>query len=332
MKGEALGIGILGCGRIAAAHAKAIAMSPDEARLVAVADVDQNRAEAIADSMPDSRVMGSLEALLACQEVEAVIVCTPNESHAENTIAALTAGKHVLVEKPMAENANDAARMCSTAVETQRTLVVAQTLRHTDPVRFVQDHRHEFGRLRAVEVSMCVHWDGPQASWWQTLDRDSGLILSLFAPHALDFVQLVIGEEPVVVRCEAAQHQSGWQGEDEAMILLRYPGGCLASVHVSYNQSFVIDRKTLHFEKALIRIENGDQLWADDELVIGEKIERSGAHQMGRKDLSPMFATQLLEFVAATRGLPHRSVLHTEGLRLMSVLDRVRAAANEREK
>ncbi len=327
-----LNLGILGCGRIANAHLKAISDVQDLARLLVVADADTSNAASLIKDIPGASIADSYDHMLSMPELDAVIICTPNQYHANHSIQALSAGKHVLVEKPMSENFNDAVRMGEAADNAGCTLVIGQSLRHTEPIRYVQNHRNDFGKLRAIEVSLCVHWDGPQATWWRDLRPDQGLILSLFAPHALDFVQLITTGDPVSVHCEAAQHQSKWRAEDEAMILLRYPGDCLASVHVSYNQSFVTDRKTLHFEKALLRIENGDQLWIDDEQILGNDMDTEGVHRMGKRDLGNMFATQLREFIAAVNGQPNFSVSHPEGIRLMSLLDRVRAAASEKSR
>jgi predicted dehydrogenase len=214
--------------------------------------------------------------------------------------------------------------MAEAAARTGRVLALGQTLRHTPPVRWLQDHRHAFGRLRAVEVSMCVRWDGPQAPWWKTRRREEGLILSLFAPHALDFVQLVLGVDALNVHAEVARWQDGWSAEDEAMILLRYPGGVLAQVHISYNQRFVVDRKTVHFDDAMLRVEDGEWLWQDGRCVVEPAPDATGdPHRMGGRDLNHYFRTQFGEFVAAVRGQPHRSVLHEEGLRLTRLLDRV---------
>jgi predicted dehydrogenase len=324
MRTAPLGIAIVGCGRIARSHAGAIAALPALGRLVAVADADLGRARDTAAQFAAPLAVGSLEELLARPEVEAVILCTPNWLHEPQAIQALEAGRHVLVEKPMADDAAGAMRMAAVAARTGRVLVLGQTMRHTTPIRWLQDHRHDFGALRAVEVSMCVCWNGPQAPWWKTRTRREGLILSLFAPHALDFVQLVMGDDPLNVHAEAHRFQQDWAGEDEAMILLRYPGGRLASLHISYNQRFVVDRRTLHFEDAMVRIEDGDFLWVDDRAVLQPADPSSApAHQMGSRDLLLFFRNQLTEFVHAVDGAPNRSVLADEGVRLTRLVDRV---------
>lgn len=109
------------------------------------------------------------------------------------TMAALKAGKHVLVEKPAAETGEDALALAREAEARGLVLAVGHTFRHNEAVRQVEARMPSLGRLLSLEVSMCVRWDGPQAPWWAERKAQDGLILSLFAPHALDFVQLVMG-------------------------------------------------------------------------------------------------------------------------------------------
>ena len=325
----ALGIALVGCGRIAVSHLEAIRALPQLGRVVAVVDSELARAQVTAQRYQVPNACDDMRRAFDIADVEAVVICTPNALHAEQSIAALNAGRHVLVEKPMAETAADAARMAAAAERAGRILAVGQTLRHSFPIRYVQDHRNDFGILRAVEVSTCVRWDGPQAPWWQARTPQQGLILSLFAPHALDFVQLIMGADALNVHVEAGRFQNDWQAEDEAMILLRYPEQCLASVHLSYNQRFVLDRRTLHFGDAMLRIEDGDYLWVNDQLVVQPAhIDSGSGQQMGKRDLLQYFRIQFEEFVHAVHAEPHRSVLHHEGLRLTTLIERVIQSAN----
>ena len=95
------GIGIIGCGKIAQVrHIPEYNDNPD-AKLVAFYDLNAARAKALAEQY-GGRAYESVEALLADPNVDAVSVCSANASHAEITVAALEAGKHVLCEKPMA--------------------------------------------------------------------------------------------------------------------------------------------------------------------------------------------------------------------------------------
>ena len=178
-------------------------------------------------------------------------------------------------------------------------------------MRYLQDNAAEFGRLRAVEVSSCVFWDGPQAPWWAERTPDEGLIVSLFAPHSLDFIQLAMetfgGGAPSRVHAEGARHQSGWQGEDEAMIVMAWPGRRMASLHLSYNQLPIHDRKVLFFDRGLMEIEHGEFLrWNGTELVTPPPGMVSDPSRMGGRDLAHYFSNQLSEFARAMQGQPHR--------------------------
>ncbi|MGF7156054.1 putative dehydrogenase [Novosphingobium gossypii] len=325
------GIAVIGCGRIAPLHLKAIVRNPDFMRLIAVADPDAGLAAQFAAEFGAQHALTSLDEALALDTVDAVILCTPNALHAMQAQQGLSAGRHVLVEKPFAETVEDAERIAALADRTGLVLAAGHTFRHVEAVRTLQDRRAEFGRLRAVSISMCVFWDGPQAPWWATRSADEGLVLSLFAPHAIDFLQLVVGEvDPVRIQVEAARHQPGWQAEDEAMILLRYPDDVLASIHVSYNQRRMMNRKVAHFEKATVRIENGEELWIDDEPVVMPARPEAGDTALFNDGITHYFEMQVREFALAVRGQPHRSVLHPSALR-QTRLNRAIVAAARRE-
>ena len=311
-----VGVALVGCGRISTPHLKAITGQPGFGRLVAVADADPARAEAVGALFGAPHRLGSLEEVLRIDAVEAVILCTPNDAHAEQVAMALAAGRHVLVEKPFAETVAEAERNALLAERSGLVLAAGHTFRHVEAVRTLQDRREEFGRLRAVGITMCVHWDGPQAPWWADRTAEDGLILSLFAPHAIDFLQLVVGDvDPVRIHVEAARHQTGWQAEDEAMILLRYPDDVLASIHVSYNQPATTNRKTVHFEKATVCVDNGDELWIDHRPVVMPARTIPDDGPLLGDGITHFFATQFREFALAVRGRPNRSVLHDQALR-----------------
>ena len=320
-------IAVIGCGRIATSHLAAIRTQPDLGELVAVTDSDPQRARAAAERFGATALPGFKE-VLDRVDVEAVVLCTPNALHSAQAIEALQAGKHVLVEKPMAEVAAEAEAMCAAAQRAQRVLAIAQSFRHSPSVRAMQDHWADFGSLLACEVSQCVFWDGPQAPWWATRTPEQGLILSLFAPHALDFVQLCMRDSPLRVSAEVARHQTRWQGEDEAMILLSYPRQRMASVHISYNQRHVVDRILLSFDRGVLRLEDGQLLtWNDTALMPATTSAGVAVRRMGARDFSDTFRAQMAEFALAVRGQPHRSVLHDEGRCLIELIDRVKRAA-----
>ncbi|MEL0251817.1 MAG: Gfo/Idh/MocA family oxidoreductase, partial [Novosphingobium sp.] len=102
-----LNIAMIGCGRISLSHLDAIAARPLDAQVVAVVDRDLDLARKAAERF-GAPAFATLEEVLAIAHVDAVLLATPNHLHAAQAMAALKAGKHVLVEKPAAETGEDA--------------------------------------------------------------------------------------------------------------------------------------------------------------------------------------------------------------------------------
>lgn len=317
-----LGMAVIGCGRISYSHVNAIVTQPQIARLVAAVDADKQRAEAYAKPQ-GALALTDLQEALDNPEVEAVAICLPNEMHAETTIAALRAGRHVLLEKPMAENAKQAARMAAVAEETGKILAIAQCRRQFGAIRALMDRRAEFGEIVSLQVDLGVKWHEAQAPWWRDREKAGGLVISLNGPHALDFVQMVMGAEPLRVHAESVRRQSFWSGEDEAMILLLYPGNRLASVRLSFNQDPVVNEKRLLFEKASVNILRDRELWVNGKLEVPADPAEDKDYLEGAIE----FCRQLEEFAKAIAGRAHRSVLHQEGLHLTRLMDAVLEAA-----
>ena len=151
-----IGFGILGAGMISGLHADALKNSR-KARLVAVCDVQRERAEKLAHGFaPDARVYASLEAMLADPSVDVVDVVTPNSLHTDAVLAALAAGKHVLCEKPPAMSLGDTDRMIDAAHAAHRKLGIFVQCRLREPIRQMRlaIEQGRFGRLLRADAVM----------------------------------------------------------------------------------------------------------------------------------------------------------------------------------
>ena len=127
---ETIGIGIIGAGSIASqAHIPGYAALPKKCRVVALADIDMDRAEKLAKDKGIPKAFEDYRQLLDLDEIDAVSVCTPPAVHAQATIDALEAGKHVMCEKPMAMNGEEASKMVKAA--TDHELTIQNVLRET---------------------------------------------------------------------------------------------------------------------------------------------------------------------------------------------------------
>lgn len=324
---RALRIAVIGCGRIATSHLAAVAES-DLAILAATVDEDMTRARAAASKYGAGAAYGSTGELYAQGDAfDAVIICLPNQLHASASIEAAGHRKHILLEKPMANTARDAWAMVDAAGQGDVTLAIAQRRRHYRAVRHLLDNIGDFGRLLSAQVSLGVRFERPQAPWWTDADSTGDLVMGLNAPHCLDFLQAVMGTDPLRVSAEGIRSRDIWGGYDEAMILLAYPEARLASVHVSFNQFPSEDRKVLVFDKGTVELRNDRQLSFNGELLITAGEDES-SHYL---DEAVEFRKQVDEFVLAIRGLPNNSVPMHAGARLVETIEATRRALRDRQ-
>src|SRR5690625_1466934 len=114
-----LRIGVIGAGSIAAAHLDAYAAHPD-VELIAVADINLDRARAVADRYGAARAYDDAHDLLAADDIDGVSICTWNDTHAVWATAAIEAGKHVLVEKPLSRTVAEALAVEQAAAASDR--------------------------------------------------------------------------------------------------------------------------------------------------------------------------------------------------------------------
>jgi predicted dehydrogenase len=183
-------IGMIGCGGIAMGkHLPSLAKIP-EARITAFFDISWDRANEAKNKFgtPDARIYDNVFDLLQDPDVHVVHVCTPNDTHAEISIAALEHGKHVLCEKPMAKTAADARRMLETAERTGKKLSIAYQNRfRRDSLWLNEASRNgEFGEIYLAKAHAVRRRAVP--TWGVFLDQEKqgGGPLIDIGTHALD--------------------------------------------------------------------------------------------------------------------------------------------------
>ncbi len=139
MASKKLGVGIIGSGAIAQdAHMPGYAALPD-CRILAVCDVSERARKSAAEKFNVPYQFSDWKKLLEMDEIDVVSVCTPNRYHFQPTVDALRAGKHVLVEKPMAISAPEAKKMGAEAKKAGKKLMIGQTLRFSPQSRLMKE-------------------------------------------------------------------------------------------------------------------------------------------------------------------------------------------------
>lgn len=233
-KYKPLRFAVIGCGRIAPKHGQAIAELED-AELVAAADIIYERAEDYTARF-GGQAYESYEEMLERPDIDAVCICTPSGLHAEMGIAAARAGKHVLVEKPMALSLRDADALIAACRENGVTLGVVHQNRFNPAIvrlrRALEAGR--FGQLNMGTAVLRWHRDDAyyrQAPWRGTWAMDGGCLMNQTI-HVIDLLQWMMGPVESVYAFTATRMRS-IEAEDNAVAALRFRSGALGLIESS---------------------------------------------------------------------------------------------------
>lgn len=228
-----MNIAIIGCGRIAPRHAQSILSLPD-VKLAAVCDLIESRARHFSETYGGVSYV-DYQRVLEREDIDLVHICVPSGLHAELGQAAARAGKHVLVEKPIALNLADADALIRTCQQAGVTLGVVLQNRFNPPM---QDLRHavdenQLGKLLLGNAT--VRWYRPQEyyedGWHGTWAMDGGALMNQ-AIHHIDALQWFLGEPHSVFAYTATQaHQI--ETEDTGVAVVRFKGGALGVIEGS---------------------------------------------------------------------------------------------------
>ena len=225
-----LGVGILGAGFFGAYHARAVAAVPG-ARVVAVCAENSPLAEAFA-AEHGGKPYGDHRAMLDDKSVDAVAITAPHHLHCQLAVAALQAGKHVLLEKPMALSVAECDRIIAAAETGRRKLMVGQIMHFVWPCLVAREilDRGELGRPVTGSSSLLKTWMESNRRGWHLDQASGGGMLMTAGIHALD--QLVWLMDGRVRSVSAALGTSfhDQEADDSAMLLLRFTDGRFGQV------------------------------------------------------------------------------------------------------
>jgi len=262
--------GIIGCGAIAQRrHIPECCANPDS-KLVALADPSPGRAETLCKSSGDgtAKAYSDYKEMLKDPNVDAVIVAGPNSMHASQSIEALSAGKHVLCEKPMATTREDARAMIDTAKKNKKFLMIGQNQRLMPPhVRakvILQTGR--LGKVLAFRTAF--KHPGPEGwsvdagkSWFFKKGQAFMGVTGDLGVHKADLMRWLLGQEFTDVGgFISTLDKRDAEGnlidlDDNAYLTLRTSGGIIGSMILSWTNYGVEEKYTvLYCEKGTLAI------------------------------------------------------------------------------
>ncbi len=216
-------IGFAGTGYISKIHA--CAAQHCGAELTAVLNHKAESMKAFADQFGIPRQYETLEALLNDGDVDALIMGTPNYLHTRQTIAALNAGVHVMVEKPMSMNAREAEQMCEVTERSGALLMVAHCWRFDPEVLWLKEQSSKLGKIVRTKGVGAHLADGP-SGWFTQKELAGGGALVDMGIHALDTARFLLGDpKPVAVYAKLGTHYGDYDVDDTGMIILEWDNG-----------------------------------------------------------------------------------------------------------
>jgi predicted dehydrogenase len=318
-----LRLGFIGCGRIAQAHLKAAANLSDQVRVAAIAGRRRDRAEATAREFGVAGIYDDYRQLLRDPAVQAVVVTTPNDSHAAIVCDAAKAGKQILVEKPMALDTMSAEAMVRAADAAGVTLMVAQSRRFSDAVQNMVRRLPEIGDILRVHITFLVAFSQPPTDWWRSAAQAGGLVILLQGSHSLDSIFWWLGRTPEQIYAAAARTNPAWEGEDEADIVCRFAGGATATVHLSLSTSPPIHEALVVGKKGHFRLIERP---AGAPFENHYRLELNGEAVLVGQQTPSLYTHQLREFATAVRERRTPLASGREILSVMRMLDAARAS------
>ncbi len=297
-----LGIAVIGAGFWGKNHARNL-KEINETKLVAVCDKDAAKAKAVADLFgvdfyTDSRTM------LKRTDIEAVTVCTWSTHLALEAMQALKAGKHVLVEKPMASNVNEARKIVDFARKNQRYLMVDFLMRVLPGVQRIK------AAIDKGEIGTLVYATARRVSQWPERIGDVGVVKDL-AIHDIDMTRYLFNDDVVEVyaKADSLRHK---KFEDHAQILLSFKGRKNAFIEANWLTPYKIRKLVVTGSEAIMTLD-----YITQEIII----ETEGQTVAPRYEVREPLKLELQHFASSVLNGEQPIITGVDGLKALQIAE-----------
>lgn len=235
MLSEKISVAVVGCGRIAESHFKAIKHFSNDLELTAVCDISESTLQKVTQEF---HVAGftNIHDMLSQSKADMVVLCSPSGLHAKQTILVAEAGKHIITEKPMATRWRDGLAMIEACDEAKVHLFVVKQIRYHPTLQLLKQAiaNDRFGRIYMVNIN--VFWTRPQSyydqvKWRGTWEWDGGAFMNQ-ASHYVDLLTWLFG--PVQsLHAMMGTLARKIETEDTGVLNLHWRSGILGSMNVT---------------------------------------------------------------------------------------------------
>ena len=313
-----LRFGLLGAGRIGKVHAKAISADAG-ATLVAVADVMAPAAKAIADLYGCE--VRSIEQILAANDIDAVVICTPTDTHADLIEAFAKAGKAIFCEKPIDLSLARVKACLNVVRDTKATLMVGFN-RRFDPHFAAVRAEIDKGTIGVVEMVTITSRD-PGAPGLDYIARSGGIFRDMTI-HDFDMARFLLGEEITEVSAMASvlvDPAIGKAGDsDSVQVMLKTKSGKQAMISNSRRATYGYDQRIeVHGSLGAVSAENQRPVMI--EVASAKGYTRPPLHDFFMTRYTEAYAAEIAAFITATSGKAKASPSGADGLAALALAE-----------
>jgi 1,5-anhydro-D-fructose reductase (1,5-anhydro-D-mannitol-forming) len=316
--------GLIGASSIAANHMiGAIRGAGGDIRSVLSSSADRADSYAAAHGIP--RGLTELDAMLAEDDLDAVYISTTNDKHFPQAMAAITAGKHVLCEKPLAMSVADAVTMVRAADAAGRVFATNHHLRNAGSHIAIHDavQAGRIGEVLSVRVCHAVYLPPGLQGWRIDNPGAGGGVIADIVVHDADTVRFHLGEDPAEVVAIDGTSGMGQGVEDSVMSVWTMPSGAMVQTHESFTHAFAGTGFEIHGTKGSIVAKN-----VMTQRPMGEVVLRTEAGEEVLPFLDHnLYARAMALFVEAVQGKGRPAADGVDGVKSLAVAAAVAEAA-----
>lgn len=344
---QKLRVGIIGCGNISHSHTQAYKNNPN-VELVACCDINEQRAKDYAKAYGIPNAFGSVDEMLKMKDLDAVSVCVWNNGHNPETLKALRAKKHVLCEKPLAMNTEQALEMQRVAKENDRLLMVGFVKRFAGTTTVFKDfdNKGTFGDIYLVKAKY-LRRNGNPGGWFADKERSGGGPLIDLGVHVIDLSRYLLGKPKAVSVYGATFNKLGMKKEikgvshwhpmdysekdkctveDAVIAMVRFDDGSVLEVEASFTLNIKEGQTSLEVfgDKGGALVEPRLEIFKDenDYMVNIAPVIEDGGNVFGA-----MFQNEINHFVDCILNKKECLCPVEDGVELMRILDAIYESA-----
>lgn len=258
-----LKVGILGCGSIAKYRHFPEYTDNHNTEVVAVCDIVSERAQFLADQVEGAQVYSDFNEVIALPEIDIISICLPNYLHAEVTVKALDAGKHVLCEKPMASSHEEAKSMIEAANISGKKFMIGHNQRFVD-AHVKAKEIIESGKLGKINnFTTSFGHNGPEpwsvegpVSWFLDKEKVFSGAMGDLGVHKIDLIRYILDEVTEVgAFVETTQRKGTTEVDDDAVCILKTKSGMVGTLVASWNYINGTNATVIYGSKGILRLE-----------------------------------------------------------------------------